>query len=311
MSQPLSDQLAAQSQGRLWLTDGGLETAMIFLEGLDLPQFASFPLLDTDEGQAALRRYFRAMLGTARDHETGLVLDTVTWRASQGWGRVMGLSAEAIADANRRAVAFAEALRDEYPDVPVVINGVVGPHGDAYAPEQVLSAEAAQAYHAPQIGVLAESDVDLISAVTLSSPGEAIGIARAAQEAGKPVTLSFTVETDGHLISGMPLADAIAATDDATGGYPAWFGINCAHPDHFRDRLGGGWTARIGSIRANASVKSHAELDEATELDDGDPHDLARHYADLLAVLPALRVVGGCCGTDHRHIVAIGAACLA
>lgn len=310
MSLTMSDYLLSRSNGRPWLSDGGLETALIFLEGFDLPGFASFPLLETDEGMAALRRYFRDMLETARAHETGLILGTATWRASRGWGPSLGLSNDQIDEANRRSVAFAESLRDEFPDVPILIEGVLGPHGDAYAPDRILSAQEARDYHRPQIRVLTDAGADFIGAYTLSSLGEAIGIAEAAREVDMPVLLSFTVETDGRLSSGITLAEAIAQTDAATGSYPIWYGINCAHPDHFRDHLNGNWIGRIGSIRANASRKSHAELDEATELDAGNPAELAQDYAELLGLLPQVRVLGGCCGTDHRHIAAIGKACL-
>ncbi len=310
MSLAMSDYLLSRSNGRPWLSDGGLETALIFLEGFDLPGFASFPLLETDEGTAALRRYFRDMLETAREHETGLILGTATWRASRGWGPSFGLSNDQIDEANRRSVAFAEGLRDEFPDVPILIEGVLGPHGDAYAPDRILTPQEAQDYHRPQIEVLAAAGADFIGAYTLGSTGEAIGIAEAARESGMPVLLSFTVETDGRLSSGITLAEAIAQTDAATGSYPIWYGINCAHPDHFRNHLNGNWIGRIGSIRANASRKSHAELDEATELDAGDPAELAQDYAELLRLLPQVRVLGGCCGTDHRHIAAIGKACL-
>ncbi|WP_234871522.1 homocysteine S-methyltransferase family protein [Alitabrizicola rongguiensis] len=306
----MSEHLLARSNGRPWLSDGGLETTLIFLEGFELPGFASFPLLQTAEGRAALQRYFREMLETARAHETGLVLGTATWRASRGWGPVLGLTDDEIDEANRRSVAFAESLRDEFPDVPSLIEGVLGPHGDAYAPDRVLTAQEARDYHRPQVEILAQAGADFIGAYTLSSTGEAIGIAEAAREVKMPVLLSFTVETDGRLISGTTLAEAITETDAATGSYPMWYGINCAHPDHFRDHLKGDWIGRIGSIRANASRRSHAELDEATELDAGDPQDLAQDYAQLLHMLPAVRVLGGCCGTDHRHIAAIGAACL-
>ena len=294
----------------LWLTDGGLETVMVFLEGLELPQFASFTLLDTDAGRAALTRYYTGFLDEAAAQSAGFVLDTATWRASAGWGQVMGIGPDRIDAVNREAVAMVQELRAGRPGQAILINGVIGPHGDAYAPDQVLTAEAAQDYHRRQVEVLAGAGVDMISAVTISSEGEAIGIAKAAAEVGAPVTLSFTVETDGRLISGMSLADAIHRTDDATDAAPLWYGINCAHPDHFRHILTGDWVGRIGSVRANASRLSHAELDEAAELDAGDPVELARDYHHLLHVLPGLRVVGGCCGTDLRHVAAIGRSCL-
>lgn len=296
----------------LWLTDGGLETVLVFLEGLDLPQFASFPLLESDAGQAALLRYMTAFLDEAAAQNAGFVLDTVTWRASVGWGKVMGLSPESIDQINRTAVAQIKRLRSdrEGNGQRILLNGVIGPHGDAYAPDQILTAAAAQDYHRRQVGVLAAAGVDLITAMTLSSHGEAIGIAKAAQDVDQPVALSFTLETDGRLLSGMPLHEAIQRTDDATDGAPIWYGINCAHPDHFRHILTGDWVGRIGSVRANASRCSHAELDEAAELDDGDVAELARDYHQLLHLLPGLRVVGGCCGTDLRHVAAIGQSCL-
>ncbi len=296
----------------LWLTDGGLETAMIFLEGLDLPHFASFTLLNTAAGQDALQRYYTSYLDEAKTLKAGFVLDTVTWRASAGWGKVMGLTAAKMDQVNRTAVAYAKRLQADRQGngQRVLINGVIGPHGDAYAPDQILSAKAAETYHRRQIKVLAAAGVDLISAMTLSSPDEAIGIAQAAQAVDQPVTLSFTVETDGRLISGMTLQEAIRRTDEATQGAPLWYGINCAHPDHFRGVLSGDWVHRIGSVRANASRLSHAELDEAAELDAGNIAELARDYEQLLPLLPGLRVVGGCCGTDLRHLSAIGRRCL-
>lgn len=296
----------------LWLTDGGLETVLVFLEGLDLPQFASFPLLESDAGQAALLRYMTAFLDEAAAQNAGFVLDTVTWRASVGWGKVMGLSPESIDQINRTAVAQIKRLRSdrEGNGQRILLNGVIGPHGDAYAPDQILTAAAAQDYHRRQVEVLAAAGVDLITAMTISSHGEAIGIAKAAQDVDQPVALSFTLETDGRLLSGMPLHEAIQRTDDATDGAPIWYGINCAHPDHFRHILTGDWVGRIGSVRANASRCSHAELDEAAELDDGDVAELARDYHQLLHLLPGLRLVGGCCGTDLRHVAAIGQSCL-
>lgn len=306
-----SQSLLREIGDQVLLTDGGLETVMVFLEGMDLPQFASFSLLDSDEGRAALTKYYTAFLDEAAAQRAGFILDSVTWRASAGWGQVMGLEADRIDAVNREAVAFVQAMRAARPERQrILISGVIGPHGDAYAPEQVLSAVAAQEYHRRQVEVLAASGVDMISAMTISSHGEAIGIAKAAQAVGQPVALSFTVETDGRLISGMPLEDAIHRTDDATDGAPIWYGINCAHPDHFRHVLTGDWVGRIGSVRANASRRSHAELDEAAELDDGNVAELARDYHQLLHLLPGLHVLGGCCGTDLRHVAAIGRSCL-
>lgn len=310
MSLERKELLKARLGDRLWLTDAGIETVLIFHDGLDLPSFASFPLLQQEEGRAAMARYFNDLLDEARRQGSGFVLDTATWRASAGWAPDLGLTPQAIDDANREAVRFAAGLRAARPDQPILLNGTIGPHGDAYAPDRVLSPDEAQDYHARQIAVLDAAGVDMISALTLSSTGEAIGIGRAARQAGCPVVLSFTVETDGRLISGKTLAEAIAETDAATDGFALWYGINCAHPEHFRAVLQGDWVSRIGTLRANASPRSHAELDEATELDAGDPDTLAAAYRDLLDLMPGLRVLGGCCGTDLRHVAAIGQACL-
>jgi homocysteine S-methyltransferase len=297
---------ALLSSARPWLTDGGLETVMIFHEGLDLPNFAAFTLLETDQGRAALDRYFRKYAGLARAAGTGLVLDTATWRAGQTWGAVMGLDPEEVRKINLGAATFALRLRAalETPEMPVLLNGVIGPSGDGYVAGRALSPDESLARHSLQAWALADAGVDLVTAVTMTHSGEAIGVARAAREAGIPVAVSFTVETDGRLPSGETLAEAIAATDAETDSGPAYYMVNCAHPTHFSPVLRGDWVGRIGGIRANASRMSHAELDVATELDDGDPDEFGALYRDLGGLLPNLRVIGGCCGSDHRHVEA-------
>ncbi len=295
----------------LYIGDGGLETAMIFHEGLDLPCFAAFTLLGSDAGRAALDRYFRRFFDIARRDGRGFVLDTLTWRANPDWAAKLGHDAAGLDAINRGSVAYARNLRDRYgAGIPVVINGLMGPRGDGYNPESFMTADQAQAYHAPQIASLKAGGVDMASVMTMTCVAEAVGVARAAAEAGVPVCVSFTVETDGRLISGPTLREAIEETEAATGGSPIYYMVNCAHPDHFRGALGtGDWLGRIGAIRANASRLSHAELDAAEELDAGDPLALGADYRDLAAMLPNLRVVGGCCGTDHRHVDAISDAC--
>jgi S-methylmethionine-dependent homocysteine/selenocysteine methylase len=291
----------------LFLTDGGMETWLVHERGFELPQFASFPLLDDARGADALREYFAPYVELARANEAGLVLDAPTWRASSHWGELLGYDAEQLADANRRAVALVEDVRREAPEVRIVIGGCVGPSDDAYAPSEQVSAEDACAYHRAQIETFAETTADFVNALTLTYSAEAIGIARAANAAGMPVAISFTVETDSRLPGGEALGDAIAAVDGAAK--VDYFMVNCAHPTHFANALAdGAWRDRIWGIRANASRKSHAELDEAEQLDAGDPEELAGHYPRLREQLPNLRVAGGCCGTDDRHIAAICAA---
>lgn len=304
---------ALLENGTRFLADGGLETAMIFHEGLDLPEFASFTLLDSVPGSAAMQRYFEKYIVSAEVNGMGFLMDTATWRANPDWGRALGLDVAAVQAVNRKAVAFAKDLRDTRaaPHQSVLINGVIGPRGDGYNPEVFMTTEQAEAYHSPQIAALAEAGVDVVAGITLCYPEEAIGIVRAARKHGLDCFVSFTVETDGRLVSGYSLREAIEKVDAETDSYPLFFMINCAHPDHFTEALRNGeeWIGRIGGVRANASRMSHAELDNAEELDEGDPAELARQYRELTALLPNLSVLGGCCGTDHRHISAIGHAC--
>jgi homocysteine S-methyltransferase len=302
-----------QLDGTVLLTDGGMETTLIFHEGLDLPLFASFPLLEQEVGREALQRYYDAYLDVARRHRTGFVLEAPTWRASPAWGAQLGYSLEALAEANRRAVAFISEIREreEEPGRPFVLNGAIGPESDAYDPASRMGAAEAEEYHSWQLGVLAGTDVDIVTALTMTYTDEAVGIVRAAAAAGLPSAVSFTVETDGRLPTGRPLGEAIEQVDDETGGAPAYYMVNCAHPTHFVGVFDGpGPWDRILGIRANASARSHAELDEAEDLDAGDPAELARGYRELGDRLPRLTVLGGCCGTDHRHVACVAEALL-
>src|SRR5690606_1931343 len=166
-------------------------------------------------------------------------------------------------------------------------------------------------YHQSQIQALCAAGADMISAMTMTNADEATGIVNAARAVSLPVAISFTVETNGTLPTGQSLGDAIAQVDQATGSGPAYYMVNCAHPSHFEAVLAGGapWTRRIRGIRANASRQSHAELDNSTELDAGNPVELGQSYQRLLRELPQLNVLGGCCGTDVRHLRAISKAC--
>jgi homocysteine S-methyltransferase len=303
-----------QLDDAVFLTDGGIETTLIYDDGFDLTDFAAFPLLDDAAGHAALQRYFDAYIDIAARHRVGIVLETPTWRASPDWAVRQGYTEQRLIEVSRAAVDLLVASRHrwERPDTPVVISGCIGPRGDGYHPEELMTIEEARAYHALQAQAFGDSEADLITAITMTHPAEAIGVALAARDVGMPVVISFTVETDGTLPSGDRLGDAITAVDEATGGYPAYYMINCAHPTHFAATLDpeAAWTARIGGIRANASAMSHAELDAATELDGGDPADLAEQYRQLRDRHPNLRVLGGCCGTNHHHIDAIASACV-
>ena len=293
------------------LTDSGLETWLVFHRGFDLPCFASFPLLDDPAGREALTDYFRDHLRVAKAAGAGIVLETPTWRANADWGVKLGYDAEALDRVNRESVAFLRSLADECDAVDVIVSGALGPRGDGYRPEELMTPEAAEAYHRTQIDSFVAAGADRVTIFTATHVGEAIGVVRAAAAAGIPVIVSFTVETDGRLPSGVSLADAIEGVDAATGAGVLHFGINCAHPDHFAATLHSDSPAinRIQMIRANASRASHAELDEAEVLDDGNPEEMGAQYAELLAQHPQLSGLGGCCGTDVRHIEAIARAC--
>jgi S-methylmethionine-dependent homocysteine/selenocysteine methylase len=300
-----------QLDGSFFLTDAGLETDLIFNHGVEIPCFAAHTLLAHEAGRAALRRYFEGFLDLAASVDAGFVLDTVTWRAHRFWAGELQTDEHSLRRANEEAIAFAETLRaDSRGSRPIVINAPIGPRGDAYRPERVIAADDAEAYFAQQLGWLAGTEVDMVSALTFNQASEATGLVWAAQAAGLPAVVSFTVETDGRLPNGQPLGEAIEEVDHATDAAATYFMVNCAHPDHFADALdpAAPWSRRIRGIRANASRCSHAELDEAPELDAGDPDALALDYRCLATRLPWLNVFGGCCGSDLRHVRAIAAA---
>jgi homocysteine S-methyltransferase len=314
MASPRYRNSLPQLGSELFLTDGGIETTLIFHEGLELPGFAAFDLLKHREGTAALRNYFRNYAAIAERFGVGLVLESATWRASADWGARLGYLPAALAEANRRAVDLLEEIRREFETdrVKVVISGCVGPRGDGYSPVNMMSAAEAERYHRDQIVTFASTAADMITAITMNYAEEAVGIAQAARQSGMPVAISFTVETDGRLPTGQTLKAAIEQVDGETSAYPAYYMINCAHPTHFEHALSESepWVERIRGLRANASRQSHVQLNEAAELDVGDPAELGLQYAQLKSGrLTNLNVMGGCCGTDHRHVEQIARAC--
>lgn len=290
----------------IFLTDGGLETTLIYNHGIPLNHFAAFELMTHEAGKEALRSYYLPYLHLAKKYKVGVVLETPTWRASPDWGFKLGYSADEIKSINKSAVTFVRNLGKEIlsDETPVVVSGNIGPRGDGYKIDAAMSAEEAKAYHFDQVQVFALGDADLVTAMTINYIEEAIGIVQAAKIFQIPVVISFTVETDGRLPDGSTLQEAITITDEKTAGYPLHYMINCAHPEHFIAALktDQSWKFRIKGIRANASTKSHAELDEATAIDRGDICRLASGYTEVCNLLGDVKVIGGCCGTDHQHI---------
>ena len=312
MSKSYSNRLP-QLDGGLFLTDGGIETTLIFLDGIDLPYFAAFDLMKTEDGRAALTRYYERYIAIALSDGTGFIFESPTWRASSDWGALLGYSRDDIAAVNRDAIALMRELQAKHDAsrLSMVVSGCVGPRGDGYDPGQMMSPDEAESYHTHQIGAFADAKADMVTAITMTNANEAIGITRAAMKAGMPVAISFTTETDGRLPTGQSLADAIAEVDEATGAGPVYYMINCAHPNHFMSALPAGenWTKRVRGLRCNASKRSHQELNDSPDLDAGDPIELGSQYRELLQRPPQINVLGGCCGTDHRHIACISQVC--
>jgi S-methylmethionine-dependent homocysteine/selenocysteine methylase len=296
-----------------FLTDGGLETTLIFHHDIDLPLFAAFDLLKSEPGKRTIREYYLPYIDIALAHQVGFILESPTWRASTGWGVQIGYEHDEIEQANREAIAILEQLRQQYASVetPIVVSGNIGPIADGYSSETKVSADEAETYHRHQIEVFAGSSADMVNAITMTYVDEAVGIVRAAQKAGIPVSIGFTVETDGRLPDGTPLGQAIQTVDKRTNGGPVYYLVNCAHPSHFSHVLeeDQDWSKRIYGVRANASCKSHAELDESETLDDGDPVAFGALHSQLCEQLSELRIMGGCCGTDHRHVASIAQHC--
>lgn len=293
----------------LFLAYVGMETDLIFNRGVELPGFASYPLMRTDDGRDLLSSYMHELISLGETNGTGVILESPTWVANRDRGAAVGDTPAELARLNRDAIALMERVRAARDHVPTIISANVGPRTDAYAPDTQMTANEAERYHAEQIGALVGTAVDVISGYTLAYPAEAIGIVRAARLHGLPAIIAFTVETDGRLPTGVALRDAISNVDVETDGYVSYFMINCAHPDHFTSLLDDTpEMRRVHGIVANASRCSHAELDEAEELDDGDPTELGRQLAGIRQTFPHIRVLGGCCGTDMRHMVEISKA---
>lgn len=295
----------------LFLTDGGLETTLVFLEGFDLPYFAAFDILKDQKGYDSMKNYYSRYLKIAEKYKTNFILESPTWRANPEWIEKIGYPKDSLFELNKKAVSLLTDLKIEFSNSikSILISGCIGPRGDGYVPDNCMNVEEAKQYHLAQIKVLSQMSVDFVSALTMNYIEEVIGIVKAAETVSLPVVISFTVETDGKLPTGMSLKDAIEKIDKSVNVPPLYYMINCAHPTHFVNELKANanenWVKRIKGFRANASCKSHAELDEATELDRGIPKDLGKEYKKLKDTFSHLNVFGGCCGTDEEHIYEI------
>jgi S-methylmethionine-dependent homocysteine/selenocysteine methylase len=303
-----------QLSGDLFLTSGGLETTLVYHEKVELPCFASFPLLKDESKSEWMKNFFRQFMKIGQKYQTGFILESPTWRANPDWIKKLGYDDQDIIESNQKSIELLEQIRNEFETdkFKIVLNGCVGPRGDGYNPTLIMSPEQAQQYHQTQIKIFSQTNADMITAMTINYTDEAIGIARAAKQAGIPVAISFTVETDGKLPNGQTLKEAIQIVDKETNNTPVYYMINCAHPTSFAHLFTPDETCfdRIHGIKGNASKKSHAELEQSTQLDDGNPVEFAEDYKQLLLKLKNLNVLGGCCGTDCRHLEQICNTCI-
>ena len=196
---------------RRYVSDGGLETDLIFHHGVDLPEFASFPLVEDERGRDLLRGYYDGYAAVARRAGAGLTMESPTWRANPDWGARVGYDQAALDRVNRASVELLRKLCDSYGDLEDVrVIGAIGPRGDGYVAGERADPDEAAAYHRAQVEAFADAGADVVAAYTLTGPEEGVGIARAARAAGIPVWVGFTVETDGRLPDGTALADAVA-----------------------------------------------------------------------------------------------------
>lgn len=298
----------------IFLTDGGTETWLMYKRGFELPQFSAFHLLNDAGATVAVRDYYRAFAAIAVKLGTPFIFDSLTYRASRDWGRLLGYSDAGLAEMNHKCLDLYREIAAEagLGADKTVISGCIGPKGDAYKTNEGLTAKGAEDYHGEQIATFKTAGADMVTALTLSATDEAIGIARAAAAAGVPSVLSFTLEKDRKLRSGETLRQAVETVDEATGNAPAYYMINCSHPLDFGPALAREpWADRIRGLRANASTLDHGTLCQLGHLEEGDADELAGQYRDLRAAYPSMNVFGGCCGTDHAHVEKIGRALLA
>jgi S-methylmethionine-dependent homocysteine/selenocysteine methylase len=281
----------------------GMETDLLYNRGIDLPGFASYPLLSNPEHKNILREYYSNLVDLAQEQNVGVILDSVTWVANRDRGAELGYTADDLKKFNIEAIELIAQVRDEKGDLPTVLCGQIGPRGDGYAPSDLMTTQEAEDYHSEQIEVYSNTEADLVSAFTICYAEEAAGAVRAAQRFEMPVAIAFTVETDGRLPTGVSLREAIEQVDAETNGGPLYYLVNCAHPDHFTGILDNeAWMQRLRGVVANASRCSHAELEVAEELDNGDPAELGVQVGGLRNKFSHFNILGGCCGSDLRHM---------
>lgn len=293
-------------EGKFYLTEGGTETEVLYKWGFELPEFAMFPLLDDPKADDVIRNMFRRYLDVAAEQNTGVLLNGHDYRASPDWGAKLGYSDEGLREMQRRTIQFLDEMRAEYADrvSDVYIAACIGPRGDAYGTGGEITADEAEDYHSVQMQNLDGTAADMAVAATFNNVPEAIGVIRAASGVGMPIGVSLTLTPEGRLRSGPTLREAIETVDEATASAAAWFGTNCAHPIEFEDALTdeGPWLDRLRYIRPNAAKMDKIALCSLGHLEDGDPVELGEQMGEIARRLPRADIIGGCCGTDERHL---------
>jgi len=293
-------------ENKFYLTEGGSETEILYKWSFELPEFAMFTLLDDPEADNVIRGMFRRYFDVAAEHGTAMLLNGHDYRASPDWGAKLGYSSEDLRNVQHRVIRFLDDLRAEYADrvSDVYIAACIGPRGDAYGTGGDISADESEDYHSVQLHNLDGTAADMAVAATFNNVPEAIGVIRAANSIGIPIGVSLTLTPEGRLRSGPSLREAIETIDEASGGGAVWFGTNCAHPVEFEPALAdaGPWLERLRYIRPNAAKMDKIALCSLGHLEDGDPVELGQQMGEVARRFPRVDILGGCCGTDERHL---------
>jgi S-methylmethionine-dependent homocysteine/selenocysteine methylase len=294
-----------QKDGRIYLSEGGTETEISYKYGFELPEFAMFPLLDNPEAVSQMQGMYRKYLDVVAKHGMCALIGGLDYRASPDWGKLLGYSPQGLAEANHKSIDFLREVASEYAsDIPeILIQGLIGPRGDAYERNISISENEAEDYHSIQLTTLKEANVDLALAITFNNVSESIGVARAAKKIGVPLAISLSLDSTSKLNSGPSLAEAITTIDAETDLAPEFYLINCSHPLEYEPAIeSGDWINRVRGVRPNASKMEKIELCQIGHLEDGDPVELGAQCGDLARRYPHMDIWGGCCGTWDTHL---------
>lgn len=295
----------SQVEGRYYLSEGGMETEVMYKHGFDFPHFAVFELLKNPKAVSALQAMYRQYFDVVAKHQMVALVGGLDYRASPDWGALLGYSADGLSDMNHRCIDFLRDLAKEYIGEidEILIQGFIGPRGDAYETNTVITEQESEDYHSVQLQTLKEADVDLASALTFNNIPESIGVAKAAARLDLPLCISLSLDGSSRLNSGPSLGDAIKTIDAATDNSVAFYMINCVHPLEYESALADeSWMKRIRGVRPNASVMDKISLCKIGHLEDGDPIELGNQIGDLFKRFPHMDILGGCCGTWDNHL---------